>query len=188
MTTMNSLSKEILEIATRIKELREICDVSEEELANEVGVSLEQYRAYESGSDDIPVGVIYAVSRVLGVDSTAIITGSDAKMTDYTVVRKGNGTSIERYPGYRFSSLAMNYIGRDMNPMLITMKKEDEEPELVTHGGQEFNYCLEGKVVVTIGAKKITLEPGDSIYFNPAIPHGQRALDGDCEFLTVINE
>ena len=75
---MNSLSKEILEIATRIKELREICDVSEEELANEVGVSLEQYRAYESGSDDIPVGVIYAVSRVLGVDSTAIITGSDA--------------------------------------------------------------------------------------------------------------
>ncbi len=42
MTTMNSLSKEILEIATRIKELREICDVSEEELANEVGVSLEE--------------------------------------------------------------------------------------------------------------------------------------------------
>lgn len=185
---MNSLSKEILEIAARIKELREICDVSEQEIAQKVGVSLEQYKAYESGQDDIPVGVIYAVSRVLGVDSTAIITGSEARMVDYTVVRKGNGVSIERYPGYHFASLAMNYIGRDMNPMLITMKKEDAEPELVTHGGQEFNYCLEGKVMVTVGTKKITLEVGDSIYFNPSIPHGQRAIDGDAKFLTVINE
>ena len=106
----------------------------------------------------------------------------------FTVVRKNKGVSIERYPGYRFSSLAINYINRLMSPMIVTLKKDDEEPELVTHGGQEFNYVLTGKVAVTIGRKKIILEEGDSIYFNPTIPHGQRAVDGDATFLTVINE
>ncbi len=185
---MSEINNEILEIASRIKELREICDMTEEEVAERVGISVETYRDYENGKDDIPVGVIYGVARVLGVDSTALLTGSEARMIDYTVVRKNKGVSIERYPGYRFSSLAINYINRLMSPMIVTLKKDDEEPELVTHGGQEFNYVLTGKVAVTIGRKKIILEEGDSIYFNPTIPHGQRAVDGDATFLTVINE
>ena len=185
---MANLSKEILEIASRIKELREICGMTEEEVAGSIGISVDTYRDYEDGKDDIPVGVIYGIARVLGVDSTALLTGSEAKMVDYTVVRKGRGVSIERYPGYRFSSLAINYINRQMSPMIVTMKKEDAEPELVTHGGEEFNLVLSGKVAVTIGKKVIILEEGDSVYFNPSIPHGQRAVDGDAQFLTVINE
>ena len=185
---MANLSKELLEIASRIKELREICGMTEEEVAGSIGISVDTYRDYEDGKDDIPVGVIYGIARVLGVDSTALLTGSEAKMVDYTVVRKGRGVSIERYPGYRFSSLAINYINRQMSPMIVTMKKEDAEPELVTHGGEEFNLVLSGKVAVTIGKKVIILEEGDSVYFNPSIPHGQRAVDGDAQFLTVINE
>lgn len=185
---MSNLSKEILEIAARIKELREICDISQEEVAEKIGISLDLYKTYENGADDIPIGIIYAVARVLGVDSTALLTGAEAKMVDYTVVRKGNGVSIERYPGYRFSSLAINYINREMSPMIVSLAEEDDEPELVTHGGQEFNYVIKGTVCVTIGKKKITLEEGDSVYFNPALPHGQRAVGGDAVFLTVINE
>jgi len=36
--------------------------------------------------------------------------------------------------------------------------------------------------------REFILEAGDSIYFNPTLPHGQRAVDGDGSFLTVINE
>ena len=61
-------------------------------------------------------------------------------------------------------------------------------PELITHGGQEFNYILSGTVKLVIGKREFVLRAGDSIYFNPAIPHGQQALDGDATFLTVINE
>ena len=126
---MSEINNEILEIASRIKELREICDMTEEEVAERVGISVETYRDYENGKDDIPIGVIYGVARVLGVDSTALLTGSEARMIDYTVVRKNKGVSIERYPGYRFSSLAINYINRLMSPMIVTLKKDDEEPE-----------------------------------------------------------
>lgn len=183
----NTVKKEILEIARRIKELREICEVSVDSIADQLDVPVETYKAYENGEHDIPIGVIYGVARVLGVDSTAILTGEEARMADYTVVRKGHGPSIERYPGYSFSSLATNYKNRTMDPMIVNMCREDN-PEPVVHGGQEFNYVLEGTIVVKIGEKEITLEAGDSIYFCPQKPHSQRSVTENAMFLTVINE
>ena len=42
---------------------------------------------------------------------------------------------------------------------------------------------------VELGDKKITMNPGDSIYFNPMIPHGQHCSgDVKARFLTVIAE
>ena len=58
---------------------------------------------------------------------------------------------------------------------------------LVTHSGQEFNYCLEGVIKVILGGQEIQLNPGDSLFFDPAIPHGQMAANGrSAKFLTVI--
>ena len=109
-------------------------------------------------------------------------------MNTYTITRKGKGVSIERYKEYSFSALAYNFINRDMEPMIVDLLPKDAPPELVTHKGQEFNYVLEGKVTVLFGSHKFVLEEGDSIYFNPAIPHGQMAEYGFARFLTIINE
>ena len=78
---------------------------------------------------------------------------------------------MERYPGYAFTSLAYNYKNRDMEPMIVTISPSDEA-ELMTHSGQEFNYVLEGSIKVIIKNREFILNAGDSIYFNPAFPHG----------------
>lgn len=109
-------------------------------------------------------------------------------MEDYTIVRQGKGVKVERYPGYDFTALAYNYKGRDIEPLLVTLGANDEPAELVTHGGQEFNYVLEGTVAVTINNHEFRLNAGDSIYFNPRNPHGQRAVNGPAKFITIINE
>ena len=84
-------------------------------------------------------------------------------------------------------ALAYNYIGRNKEPMIVSISPSDERPKLVTHGGQEFNYVLKGKIGVIINDKTIELNEGDSIYFDPSYPHGQIAIDGDALFLTVID-
>ena len=43
------MTEQLKEIAIRLKTLRQIMDVSEEELAEVCGVNLEEYRAYERG-------------------------------------------------------------------------------------------------------------------------------------------
>jgi len=59
----------------------------------------------------------------------------------------------------------------------------------VSHPGQEFNFVVEGAVLVLLDGEEILLEAGDCIYFNPELPHGQKAAGGRAaKFLTVIAE
>lgn len=182
------MNDQVRQISGRIRELREILDVTVSELAGKVSVSEEEFAKYENAEADIPIGVIYGVAAALGVDPTVLLTGDMPRMSDYTIVRQGNGVSIERYKGYKFNSLAFNYIGREFDPMLVDLEPSETPPELVVHNGQEFNFVLSGTVQLVIGGREFFLNAGDSAFFNPMTPHGQRAIGGPVKFLTIINE
>jgi hypothetical protein len=76
-------------------------------------------------------------------------------MQIYTVTRSNSGVGVERFKGYSFEALAYNYIGRNKEPMIVSISPSDEKPKLVAHGGQEFNYVLKGKIGVIIKDKII---------------------------------
>ena len=177
----------IRQISDRIRELREILDISAVDVSERLGVSVDEYLAYENGSKDIPISMLYEVASYFKVDPTVLMTGDVPRMDDYTVVRGGNGIKVERYPGYSFSALAFNYKHRIMDPMIVTLSRS-ETAELVKHSGQEFNYVIEGSIMVVVGSREFRLDAGDSIYFSPEKPHGQRALSETAKFLTVIAE
>ncbi len=182
------VNEQIKQIASRIKYLRDALDMTEQEVADAISIPLDEYISYENAEKDIPISVIYSASAALGVDATELILGEAPRMSEYCVTRKGAGVTIERYPGYSFEALAHNYIGRDKEPMIVTLSSNDIRSPLVTHSGQEFNYVLEGAIEVTIGSRTFVLEAGDSIYFSPSIPHGQHAIDGVAKFLTIIDK
>lgn len=180
---------EVKQIASRVRELREILGKSVEEVSCLIGVEVSEYKGYESGETDIPVSKIYQIAACLEVDPTVILIGDDPRMSDCTIVRGGKGIEVERYEGYNFTSLAYNFIGREMEPMIVNLKANGKKPKPVTHTGQEFNYILKGSVAVRIRNREYILNEGDSIYFNPALPHRQSAFgEKDASFLTVINE
>ncbi len=180
---------EIREIAMRIKELREVCDYSTEEIASKLGISVDVYENYEASGEDIPINVIYQLSKLYKVDFSEILTGVSAKLKTYQVVRGGAGQKADRYPGYEFKDLAYHFANEIMQPFLVTLDPSDKEAALVSHRGEEFNLVLEGTVVVTFGDQEITLEKGDSIYFNPNYPHGQKCGGNEpATFLTMIAE
>lgn len=181
------MNEQIRQIGARIRELREILGIAPESAAESVGIDPPVYLSYENAEADIPIGVLYRLATKFGVDPTVLLTGDSPRMDDYTIVRRGEGIKVDRYAGYSFSALAFNYKNREMDPMIVTLSHADHA-ELVTHAGQEFNYVLEGGIKIVIGEREFALDAGDSIYFNPAIPHGQRAVTKQAKFLTVINE
>lgn len=183
-----NVNEQIKQISQRIKYLRDALDMTVDEVANAISISLEEYLDYENGEKDIPISVIYSAAAALGVDPTELILGEAPRMAEYCITRKNAGVMIERYPGYSFEALAHNYIGRDKEPMIVTLSASDKHPALVSHSGQEFNYVLEGKLGVTLGTRTFELSAGDSIYFSPSIPHGQFAIEGVAKFLTIIDK
>ena len=186
MSTDESLMREVGE---RIRGLREACEVSEEDMAKELEVDLDTYMSWENSGADVPISAIYHMSQRFGVEFTEILTGTAAKLDTFQVVRAGKGREVERYPGYHFEDLAFRYQNKIMQPLEVTIDPSDEPAKLVSHSGQEFNLVLQGTVVVVWGDREFRLNPGDSIYFNPTIPHGQRCgSDIPCRFVTVIAE
>jgi len=176
-------------ISERIRELREIFDLSEEDMAKETGVEISTYKEYETSGKNIPISVLYHMSQKFGVDLSEILTGEAARISTMQVCRRGKGQTIDRYPGYMFESLAPRFKDKIMEPLLVTLIPGQPDAPLVTHEGQEFNLVLEGEIVITYDDKKYTLKPGDAVYFDPTHPHGQKAIGADkARFLTVITE
>lgn len=180
---------EINEIGARLRELREASEYTLEQLAAELGVDAEVYASYERDGRDIPISVIYAIANKFGVDFNEIVTGIPARLDTYHIVRRGEGQVVNRNPEYHFEDLAFRYTDKVMQPLLVTLEATDAPAKLITHSGQEFNMVLEGTVILCLGDKEFTLKPGDSVYFNPTIPHGQRCGGTEkARFITVIAE
>ena len=115
--------------------------------------------------------------------------GDEPKMSSYFVTRKNKGVAVERVKAYKYQSLAAGFAHRKGNPFLVTVHPKPEGTPIYrnTHPGQEFNYVLQGRMLIEVNGKQLILEEGDSIYFDSEQPHGMMALDGEkvC-FLAII--
>jgi transcriptional regulator with XRE-family HTH domain len=179
----------ILEMAARIRELREISGYSQEQMAKEIGVTPSLYERYEALGNDIPISTLYHLANLFGVSLAEILTGRAPRIDTYCIVPAGKGEKVDRYPGYNFQGLAYKFLHKSMEPMVVTVDPSEKDPELVQHRGQELNYVLEGSIEVLFNDKRLVLEVGDSIYFDPTHPHGQKARNGKpAKFLTVITK
>ncbi len=174
------------EIAARLRGLREALDMSIEDMAARLEVAPETVAHYESGEGEIPAGYLVAVAKHLGVDLTVLVSGSEAHLHRVCLVRHGKGMSVERRKDYDYKSLAYRFVGRKMEPFLVTVPaKERDALTFNEHPGQEFIYMLSGTLEITIGDQVYVLEPGDSLYFTSRTPHALRGIGGPAEFLDV---
>ncbi len=185
--TLNQLS----EVATRIKELREIMGFSVPTMAEKTNVNQNTYVAYESGKVDIPFSFIHKCALALKVDMTDLLEGSSAKLSTYTLTRKGQGQETAKEDGIDIANLAPKFKDKLAEPYYVTYEyspaQQNKPIHLATHSGQEFDLVLSGKLKVQIGDHTEILSEGDSIYYNSSIPHGMIAVDGKaCTFVAVV--
>jgi transcriptional regulator with XRE-family HTH domain len=183
------MNEEIKQIAERLKGLRDALEISVEEMAEACNIPPEEYVTLESGTVDISVSVLHNISQAYGVELTALMFGNEPRMNAYFVTRRGKGVSVERTRAYKYQSLAAGFSKRKADPFMVTVHpKPDGEPMyLNSHAGQEYNYVINGRMLIRINGKDLVLEEGDSIYFNSELPHGMKALDGEkVRFLAII--
>lgn len=183
------MDDQIKQIAERLRGLREVLELSIEEMAKGAEISSEEYQLAETGDNDISVSMLQKIARAYNIALDALMFGEEPKMASYFLTRAGKGVSIERTKAYKYQSLASGFIKRDADPFIVTVEpKADDIPmNYNSHNGQEFNYILEGRMLLSIGGKDLILNEGDSIYFNSKLPHGMKALDGKkVQFLAVI--
>ncbi|MFI3288146.1 MAG: cupin domain-containing protein [Rikenellaceae bacterium] len=182
------MNEHIKEIAQRLVGLRDVLDLEVSEVAQVCGITCEEYEAIETGEVDIPVGMLYSISKRYGVEMGVLLFGEEPHMDSYFLTRKGAGAAVKRRKAYKYQSLAAGFAGRKASPFLVKLEPSDNQHvTLNSHEGQEFNMLLEGRMKIMIDGKELILNEGDSIYFDSTRPHAIKALDGKpVKLLAVI--
>lgn len=185
------MQPKIAEIAERIHALREICEISIEEMAGVVGITTDEYIALESGERDISFTLLYKCAARFGVDIIELVTGENPHLSGYSLIRAGEGLPIKRRSGFTYQHLAYNFKKKIAEPFLVTapyIESEQNAPiVLSSHEGQEFDYILSGKMKFVHDGHTETLEKGDSVYYDSGKGHGMIATDGEeCRFLSLV--
>ena len=103
---MNTTMLQLSEIAARIKEMREIMGWSIAEMAAKTEVDEERYAAYEGGKTDIPFSFIHKCALSFNIEMTELLGGTSAKLSSYTVTRKGHGQKTAEEDGIEIVNLA----------------------------------------------------------------------------------
>jgi quercetin dioxygenase-like cupin family protein len=183
------MTEESKEIAGRVKVLREIAEIPLEEFSKEMGFNSEEYRAWELGETEFPIGSLAEIAARFRVDLTELVTGRPSRLTGFCVTRAGSAPEVSRRPMYTYWNLAYKFHNKKGEPFLVEANPETENKPLSfnTHPGHEFDYVLEGRLLVSVGGHETELGPGDCIYYDSNEAHGMKALGGTrTRFLAVL--
>ena len=137
---------QLMEIASRIRGMRELLGYSTEKMAEMTEVSVENYRLYETGTIDLPFTFMHKCAKVFGVEITVLLEGRSAKLSGYTVTRKGKGLVTASEDGITIQDMAPMFRKMLATPYWVTYKYSEElqnKPiHTTTHAGQEFDLVI----------------------------------------------
>lgn len=185
------MTEQLQIIAERIKSLREILKISEETIAAECGLSLEEYLKYERAETDFSFSVLHNIANALGIDISDLLTGESARLTKYIITRAGGGHTIRRNDAYEYKHLALNFQNKLIEPFIVTLDPcvDPDSLRLNSHKGQELDYVIEGTLKIILDDKEIELSVGDSLFYDSSIPHAMYAInDKAAKFLAIVTK
>jgi len=182
---------DIKNIAKRLSDLQDICEKTDEEMAEVTGVSLCDYKKHKNGEYDFSYTFLLRASKVLHVDVVDLMTGITPKLSAYSVTRTNEGLPISRREGFTYRTIAYTFKEKNFNPLTVFAPYDEkalEKIELSTHLGHEFNYVLSGSLKIIINGHTEILNEGDSIFYNASNPHGMAAVNKEgCQFMAVLS-
>lgn len=181
-------------IGEKIRKLREVRDLSVEELAEQCQCNPEVISQLETGHLVPSLAPLLKIARGLGVRLGTFL--DDDPHSGAIITRTGHHESSVRFSGLGtsnlstldFFSLAPNKKDRHMEPFLVDIHPTvAEDCMLSSHEGEEFIYVLSGQIEVTYGKDIHILSADDSIYYDSVVPHEVRAAgETPARILAVI--
>lgn len=167
------------EIAARVRLLRETAGLTESQIAQIIGITVEEYRSYESGDDDFPISYLFKAANIFDTDLKDILEGSSPQLSLYEVTKKGGGLPITRHEGFTYYNLAPAFKDKTAEPFRVVIPFcPTDELSFAQHEGHELDIVISGTILIQINDSIEILKEGDTIYYDSGVPHAIKAIGG----------
>jgi transcriptional regulator with XRE-family HTH domain len=153
-----------LELAERLKSLREERRISLRELGRRSGVSVNALSLMERGVTSPSVATLYRLADALGLPISAVFGSPERK--EHVVFRLASQRTALPLPAGTWEGLGgEEFVGR-VQPFMLTLQAGgDSGTSAMLHTGHEFVLCLQGRLEYEVEGRRFALGPGDSLLF-----------------------
>ncbi|MFH1477348.1 MAG: XRE family transcriptional regulator [Verrucomicrobiota bacterium] len=159
-------------IGANIRRLRQRSGLTLTALAKKAMMTKSALSKIETGQTSSPISTLLRIAATLEATIAEFFI-EETTNPPFILTRKGEGQIISRDGsqwGYAYEALALKLKQKIGEPFLLTIRPGDPKGQF-QHGGQEFIYMLSGQMEFSIGGTVLKLNPGDSLYFDPALLH-----------------
>jgi len=150
-------------VGSRIRAIREDQRLSLRAFAARCGLSINAISRIERGESSPTVSSLHKIAHALALPITYFFE-SESKPC-IVLVRK-NKRLRSRGEGSLIESLGAGLPGQKLEPFLISLLPgASGGGEAISHGGEEFVFCLQGEIEYQVDQEWHRLEAGDSLLF-----------------------
>jgi transcriptional regulator with XRE-family HTH domain len=178
-------------IGRKIRALRQAKKLGLVQLGEHSGLSPGMLSKIERGQVVPTLPTLLRIAMVFGVGLEHFFAETDARPA-VSVVRRADRLRLAEPPGaqppaYFFESLDFTATDRKMSAYLAEFPPRTAASPPHSHPGAEFLYVLRGSLALAVGDAELTLDEGDSAYFDPGAAHSYRAHgSAPCAVIVVV--
>jgi len=168
--------RDFVEIGQKIKELRILKGLTQEELADRSELSKGFISQLERDLTSPSIATLIDILQCLGTDLKTFFNDSEDEQvvfhkTDYF-------EKEDKELGNKIEWIIPNAQKNRMEPILLTLQPGGSTYPDNPHEGEEFGYVLSGSVSIVIGSKIFKAQKGESFYFEAKYKHHLESKKG----------
>ncbi len=164
-------------VRTRLRSLRNTLGLSLDDLAARTNLSPSTISRVETGKRTISLDVLLPLAAALQVDLDVLL---DVRSDDDVVIRPAPSGS-----GDRITWMLSRPTGSTI-AVKMRLEPTGKVPEQRVHPGHDWFFVIDGRVLLSLGEREITVETGEAAEFATMTPHAIAALDGPAELIMIF--
>ena len=182
-------SQQLSVLATELRRHRTARALSLEQLASLAGVSKSMISKIERRESTPSTVILSKLAEALGVTFSRLMA-PPVEREILLIPAARQPVLRDEVSGFTRRCLSPVLPGRGIDWVLNTLPPRGTTGEFVghRHGVEEYIFVLKGRLTARVGARSLTLETGDSLYFEADAEHAfTNAGSGPCEYFLIID-
>jgi transcriptional regulator with XRE-family HTH domain len=165
-----SRPRQQVSVGLALKALRIGRGLSLRSLAEKSDLAINTLSLIENNKTSPSVATLQQLAIALDVPITAFFENGGQK--NRVVYIKASQRTEAAFAHGTLEDLGASLSDRTVEPFVVTVKPNaGSGAQPIVHTGQEFVFCLEGRIVYTVEEQTYLLESGDSLLFESQLPH-----------------
>lgn len=165
-------------VRTRLRSLRNTLGLSLDELAERTNLSPSTISRVETGKRTISLDILVPLAAALQVDLDALI---NVNSDNDVVIRPTPDCSAGR------TTWMLSRPTGTTTAVKLRLEPVSTSPEQRVHPGHDWFFVIEGRVVLWLGDRHITVQAGEAAEFATMTPHAVAAADGPAELIMIFD-